>query len=127
MVENELIKAVTAAMEHGSQVIIESFMSGREVTNGIYNTISGVKVLPVTEIVTTNDFFDFEAKYKGESDEITPADLPRELEEKIKSVTFSIYEVLGLTGICRADYIIQNNEHYLIEINNYLKKYYPNY
>ena len=117
MVENELIKAVAAAMEHGSQVIIESFMSGREVTNGIYNTISGVKVLPVTEIVTTNDFFDFEAKYKGESDEITPADLPRELEEKIKSVTFSIYEVLGLTGICRADYIIQNNEPYLIEIN----------
>lgn len=115
--QNELVEAVQNAMEHGSQVIIESFMQGREVTNGIYARKNEIKVLPITEIVTTNDFFDFEAKYKGESDEITPADLSKEMEGKIKSVTHKIYELLGLTGICRADYIIQENEPYLIEIN----------
>jgi len=115
--EDGLKEAILKAMEHGSQVIIESFMAGREVTNGIYRSKEGIKVLPITEIITQNDFFDFEAKYKGESQEITPADLSKDIEEKIKSVTYKIYDTLGLDGICRADYIIQNNEPYLIEIN----------
>ena len=115
--ESKLDDAIKLALTHGTQAIIESFMVGREVTNGIYKGKNGIKVLPITEIVSKNDFFDFDAKYKGESDEITPADLPNELEQRIKSLTKYIYEVLDLDGICRADYIIQNNEPYLIEIN----------
>ncbi len=115
--ESELRTAIQLALKHGTQAIIESFMEGREVTNGIYKGSNGIVVLPITEIVTTNDFFDFEAKYKGESEEITPADLERSMEQKIKAETKRIYEILDLTGICRADYIIQNDAPYLIEIN----------
>jgi D-alanine-D-alanine ligase len=113
----ELTDAVMNAMQHGSQVVVESFMQGREVTNGIYKNINGIKVLPITEIVTNNEFFDFEAKYKGESQEITPANLSKEVTQKVKETTYKIYSVLGLSGICRADYIIQNNDPFLIEIN----------
>lgn len=113
----KLTEAVANAMKHGSQVIVEAFMQGREVTNGIYQNKKGIKVLPITEIVTTHEFFDFEAKYEGKSQEITPADLPDELTQKVKETTHKIYSTLGLSGICRADYIIQNNEPFLIEIN----------
>ena len=115
--ESELKAAVELALLHGTQAIVESFMSGREVTNGIYKGLEGVVSLPVTEIITENDFFDFDAKYKGESNEITPADLPLELTNKIKSVTKEIFELLDLKGIARADYIIQDGAPYLIEIN----------
>jgi len=117
MDESALMAAIDLALKHGSQAIIESFMEGREVTNGIYKGLKGIVVLPITEIVTTNDFFDFDAKYKGESDEITPADLTDEMASKIKAETKRIYELLDLDGMCRADYILQNNEPYLIEIN----------
>lgn len=115
--ESELAAAVKLALTHGTQAIIESFMEGREVTNGVYRNRSGVKVLPITEIVTNNTFFDFNAKYKGESDEITPADLTEDIEQKVKATTKKVYELLDLTGICRADYILKGNEPHLIEIN----------
>ncbi len=115
--EAELKDAVEKAMKHGTQVVVESFMQGREVTNGIYLSKNGIKVLPITEIVTKNEYFDFDAKYNGESDEITPADLSKEIEEKVKQATHKVYSILGLSGICRADYIIQGEEPYLIEIN----------
>lgn len=115
--EEELTDAIELALKHGSQAIIESFMQGREVTNGIYKNIDGIFNLPVTEILSDNDFFDFDAKYNGESNEVTPANLTEELTDKIKATTKNIYEILDLKGICRADYIIQNNEPYLIEIN----------
>jgi len=109
--------AIELALEHGTQAIIESFMQGREVTNGIYKNMQGITVLPITEIVSENDFFDFDAKYKGESNEITPADLPPELAKEIHATTKKIYEILDLSGICRADYIIQEGKPFLIEIN----------
>lgn len=115
--ENDIKSAVDLALKHGTQAIIESFMQGREVTNGVFKGKNGIKTLPITEIVTSNSFFDFDAKYKGESEEITPANLPIEMEQKIKAESKRIYEILDLDGICRADYIIQNNEPYLIEIN----------
>lgn len=115
--EAELKEAIKNAMEHGTQVVVESFMQGREVTNGIYLSKNGIKVLPITEIVTKNEYFDFDAKYNGESEEITPADLSKEIEEKVKQTTHKVYSILGLSGICRADYIIQGEEPYLIEIN----------
>lgn len=115
--ESKLKSAVKLALSHGTKAIVESFMDGREVTNGIYRSTKGIVSLPITEIVTSNGFFDFAAKYKGESNEITPADLSIELTEKIKTVTKEIFELLDMKGIARADYIIQNNEPYLIEIN----------
>ena len=115
--KNELEPAIKLALEHGTQAIIESFMSGREVTNGIYKNKNEIITLPITEIVTTNDFFDFDAKYKGESDEITPADLTEDIVNSVKDVTKQIFEILDLKGIARADYILQDGEPYLIEIN----------
>lgn len=115
--EEALIDAIKLALEHGSQAIIESFMEGREVTNGIYRNQTEIISLPITEIVTENTFFDFEAKYNGASNEITPADLPSKIANKVKATTKKVYEILDLKGIARADYILQNNEPYLIEIN----------
>lgn len=115
--KDELNTAVEFALKHGTQAIIESFMDGREITNGIYRNKKEIIVLPITEIVTGNSFFDFEAKYKGKSNEITPADLTPDLEKKVKEVTEKIYKILDLKGIARADYILQNNEPYLIEVN----------
>ena len=113
----ELESAIKKALEHGTQALIETFMQGREVTNGIYLSKKGIKVLPITEIISDNEFFDFDAKYLGQSKEITPADLPKELETNIKSITKNIYEILDLKGICRVDYIIVDNQPHLIEIN----------
>lgn len=113
----ELKAAIEKALAHGTQALIEAFMKGREVTNGIYLSKKGIKVLPITEIITQNEFFDFDAKYLGQSQEITPANLSKELEVKIKSITKNIYQLLDLKGICRVDYIIVNNQPHLIEIN----------
>jgi D-alanine-D-alanine ligase len=115
--EVELQQAIDLALLHGTQAIVENYLEGREVTNGIYRNVDGFVPLPITEIITTNAFFDFEAKYKGESTEITPADIPIEIENKVKALTTKIVELLDMDGIARADYIIQGDEPYLIEIN----------
>ena len=73
--------------------------------------------MPVTEIVTDNEFFDYEAKYEGKSNEITPARIDKNIYSKIKNLTEKIYLKLNLKGICRVDYIIKNNLPYIIEIN----------
>lgn len=113
----ELLPAIEKAHQHGTEVLIESFMKGREVTNGVYLSANGIKVLPITEIITQNEFFDFDAKYLGESEEITPADLTSEMTNKIKTITKKVYQVLGLKGMCRVDYIIVGNQPHVIEIN----------
>jgi len=115
--QSQLKAAIELALSHGTQAIIESFMQGREFTNGIYKGKNGIKVLPITEIVSENEFFDFNAKYSGESKEITPADLPLDIEKTIKATTQKVYEILDLSGICRADYIVVNDVPHLIEIN----------
>lgn len=114
---DELENAVTKALEHGTQALIESYLQGREVTNGIYKSLRGIHVLPITEIITENDFFDFGAKYNGESSEVTPADLDEKTTIKIKETTLKVYELLDLSGIARADYIIHQGVPHLIEIN----------
>ncbi len=116
-VEGELEAAINLALSHGTQAIIENYLKGREVTNGIYSSKNGIHVLPITEIISENDFFDFDAKYNGESKEITPADLPDDIASKVKSCTKKIVEILDLKGIARADYILQDKEPYFIEIN----------
>ena len=117
--KEDLQPAIKTAFEHGSEVIVEAFLNGRELTNGVYRDSEGVKVLPVTEIISENEFFDYDAKYNGKSDEVTPANISDELTTKIKNLTQSIYSTLGMKGIARVDYIVDSNEiPFVIEINS---------
>lgn len=115
----ELPPAIRYAFLYGNEVIIEANIEGREVTNGIYRNKEGLKTLPITEIISENEYFDYEAKYNGKSKEITPAEISKEHTQKIKSLTSFIYETLSMNGLARMDYIInENNIPFLIEINS---------
>ena len=116
--KKDLKKAIHHAFKHGTQVVIEEFIDGRELTNGVFKSKEGIKVLPVTEIITDNEFFDYAAKYNGESIEVTPADIDSTLTKKIKTLTNHIYDILNLKGIARIDYIVTTKgSPYIIEIN----------
>lgn len=113
-----LIPAINIAFKEANEVIIERFIKGREVTCGCFKIGDEMTTLPLTEVVTTNEFFDYDAKYEGQVDEITPADLPTDLTDKIKSETKKIYDLVGAKGIIRVDYIITgNNIPYMLEVN----------
>ncbi len=114
----DLIPAMEVAFKESSEILVESFLNGREVACGVVRTKKKTIVLPVTEIKSKNEFFDYEAKYTpGRSDEITPADLPCSLGEEIQRLSLRIYELLGCKGIVRVDFIIVNNTPYFLEIN----------
>jgi len=113
-----LSKAILDAFLEGEEVVIESTLVGREVTCGMYSDGKEVIAFPVTEILTDNDFFDYEAKYNGVSNEITPADISNELTLKVQLISKKIYQILDLSSIARVDYIIDsNNEVSVIEVN----------
>ena len=115
----ELNPAIKYAFSYGKEVVIEANIEGREVTNGIYRNKDGIKVLSITEIVSENEYFDYEAKYNGKSKEVTPAEINEEQTQNIKSLTTFIYDTLGMNGLARMDYIInENNLPFLIEINS---------
>lgn len=114
---SQLEKAVSDAFCESSEVIIECFVSGTEVTCGCYKTRQGIQVLPLTEVVTHNEFFDYAAKYKGQVEEITPARISDEMTKKIGEETLLIYDLVGAKGIIRADYIISNQTPVLLEVN----------
>jgi D-alanine-D-alanine ligase len=117
--EADLDRAIDKAFSESDEVMIEAFMEGREVACGVLKTKSGSVVLPVTEIISKNEFFDFEAKYTpGKSDEITPADLPPKVTEKVSGLSSRIYDILGCKGIVRVDFIIIGEEPYFLEINS---------
>ena len=110
--------AIEKAFTEGNEVLIERFIEGTEVTCGCYKTKTKQVVFPVTEVVTENEFFDFNAKYKGEALEITPARLPDELTTVIQQETLRIYDLIGAKGIIRIDYIIPaDNIPVLLDIN----------
>ena len=115
--KNNLIKAIKQAFSYDNKVIIESAINGIEVSCGVYTDGQKVNALPITEIVSENDFFDYEAKYEGKSQEITPARINKKLTEEIQKTTVEIYQKMKLAGICRVDFIIANNQPYIIEIN----------
>ena len=112
-----LQSAIDEAFTEAPEVMIESFISGTEVTCGCYETAEGVQILPLTEVVTQNEFFDYNAKYKGEVEEITPARIPDNIAREIQEQTEQIYRLIGAKGIIRADYIISNNVPVLLEVN----------
>lgn len=116
--ESQLVSAIEKALSESDEVIIEALIEGTEVTNGIYKTKEKAVVLPITEVITENDFFDFEAKYtQGKADEITPARISDDLTQRIKTLTSAIYDILGCKGLVRIDYIIQEGTIFLLEIN----------
>ncbi len=112
-----LLNAIKLAFEHGKEVIIESMLTGTEVTCGIVKINNELKVLGITEIVSENEFFDFQAKYEGKSKEITPARISKEEEEAIHLSVKQIYTQLGIKGVVRIDFMIQEGVPYVIEVN----------
>lgn len=110
--------AIEKAFSEGREVVLERFIAGTEVTCGCYKTTHKEVVFPLTEVVTSNEFFDYDAKYNGQVDEITPARLSEELTKKIQQETSRIYDILGAKGIIRIDYIITaEGTPMLLEIN----------
>ncbi|MCQ2958819.1 MAG: D-alanine--D-alanine ligase [Bacteroidales bacterium] len=118
-VVEDMVPAIKKAFEEDTEVIIERFVKGIEVSVGAYEVEDGVHVLPITEIQTKNEFFDYQAKYEaGYSQEITPAQLPEKITAACKEETAKIYKCLGCFGICRVDFIIsQNGDMNFLEIN----------
>lgn len=115
--ENQVSEAIENAFKEGTEVLCESSLNGREVTVGVYQLNGEIKVLPVTEIISEAEYFDWAAKYEGASQEITPADLETSIYEEVQRVTGEIYSALGMKGIARIDYIIQDGTPFVIEIN----------
>lgn len=116
--EDDIQPALEAAFAESDDVMIEAFMDGIELANGCYKTKEKSVVFPITEVVSDNEFFDYNAKYKGEVTEITPARLSPELTERVKKLTSAIYDILGCKGIVRIDYIITEGEKInMLEIN----------
>ena len=113
----ELKPALNKALKEDNEILIESYLSGREVTVGVYKLNGKIEVLPITEIISENDFFDYKAKYEGESDEITPAKLPIDLEIKVKKDALNLYTKLNLKGITRTEFIFEKNIPYFLETN----------
>jgi D-alanine--D-alanine ligase len=110
--------AIEKAFIEAPEVMIEAYMEGTEVTCGCYKTKNKEVVFPITEVVTENEFFDYDAKYNGQVSEITPARISDDLTERVKLLTSAIYDILGCYGLIRIDYIItEGNKINLLEVN----------
>ena len=110
--------AIALAFAEGAEVMVEAFMAGTEITCGVYKTKTKSHVFPITEVVSENEFFDFDAKYKGQVQEITPARISDALTERVHKLTSAIYDILGCKGIVRIDYIISEGDVInLLEVN----------
>ncbi len=116
--ESELDEAIQKAMNESPEVIIEQFIEGNEFSCGVVRTKKRKIVLPVTEVIPRNEFFDYEAKYQpGMADEYTPARISKELTDKIQSLSSRIYDLCSCRGIVRIDYILKDNTFYFLEVN----------
>jgi D-alanine-D-alanine ligase len=115
--KENLQNALDVAFKEDDEVIIESFLDGTEVSVGVINYKGEIVVLPITEIVSENDFFDYEAKYLGQSQEITPARIDDNKTKMVKTLAKKVYEVLKLEGFSRSEYIFKNGEPHLLEVN----------
>lgn len=115
---DELPLAIEKAFAEGNEVMVEALMTGTEVTCGMYRTREKEVVFPITEVVTANEFFDYDAKYNGQVEEITPARLPDEWTKNIQNQTRKIYSALNAKGIIRVDYIVESSGKInLLEVN----------
>jgi len=117
---DELPDALTKAFKEDTQVLVEEFIQGREFSIGVYNTRGGIKVLPATEVIPSNDFFDYEAKYTpGATEEITPGRMTEEEKSRVERIVTDIYLRLNCKGMVRIDYFLQKDtsNFYFVEIN----------
>ena len=115
--KTELNSALEGALKEDNELLIEAALEGREITVGVLERKGKIEVLPITEIISENDFFDYEAKYEGKSQEITPAKLPLEWEKAAKKMAEKIYKTMGLRGITRTEFIFIDGVPHLLEIN----------
>lgn len=114
----EMPLAIEKAFAEGKEVMVEALMTGTEVTCGMYRTREKEVVFPITEVVTANEFFDYDAKYNGQVEEITPARLSEEWTRNVQNETRKIYSALNAKGIIRVDYIIEpSGKINLLEVN----------
>lgn len=110
--------AIQKAFNESDEILIEAFMAGTEITCGCYKTKQKEVVFPITEVVTHNEFFDYDAKYNGQVEEITPARISADIAQRVSLLTSAIYDILDCSGIIRVDYIITEGEKInLLEVN----------
>ena len=115
--KEELIPAIEKAFEEDHEILIEAFLDGTEISVGVIQYQGRTLVLPMTEIVSENDFFDYEAKYLGKSQEITPARIDENTRQKVLAMAQKAYEVLQMKGFSRSEFIIVNSEPFMLEMN----------
>jgi len=115
--QQNLLAAIQKAFSEDSEILIESFLEGTEVSVGVIQFAGQIKVLPITEIVSDNDFFDYEAKYEGKSQEITPARLSEETKLRVEEEARKVYQILQMSGFSRSEFIIVNDEPHFLEMN----------
>ena len=106
----DVVPAIEKAFAEGDEVICEAEMKGIEITCGVYKTKNKAVAFPITEVVTSNEFFDYDAKYNGQVEEITPARIPDSVRDEVQALTLKIYDILGCQGIIRVDYILTGDE-----------------
>ncbi len=116
--ENELTDAINKAFEFDDEILIESFLDGIEVSVGVMTYQKNIKVFGITELITENDFFDYDAKYNGNSKEITPANISEKQKQIVTNLSIKIYKKLGMKGFTRSEFIIINDMAYFLEINS---------
>lgn len=116
--QQDLLPAIQNAFNFDNEVLIEEYLKGTEVTCGVITINGQITPMPVTEIRSKSEFFDYKAKYEGHSKEITPAEIGVELTTKIQTTSAFIYKQLGFKGMCRIDYIITGSEYYMLEVNS---------
>ena len=116
--KDQLAPAIRKAMLESSEIMVEQFLEGTEISIGVYKTRDKSVVLPATEVVTNNEFFDYDAKYNGQVEEITPARLPEDVTRRVREITSHIYDILHCNGIIRIDYIIsKEGKISMLEVN----------
>ena len=115
--KKDLKEGIFSALKEDSELIIESALEGPEISVGVYTKNDKVIVLPATEIISKNDFFDYQAKYEGKSEEITPAKLDPRMIEKVNQIIQELYVKLELKGVCRSEFILVDGNPHLLEIN----------
>ena len=116
--KEELIKSIVNSFKIDNEILIESFLDGIEVSVGVMNYKNNIEVFGITELVTDNDFFDYEAKYNGKSKEITPANISEVQKNNVIEISKKIYRKLGMKGFSRSEFIFVGNTPYFLEINS---------
>lgn len=115
--KEDLKAAIEISFKEDDEIIIEQFLDGVEVSVGVISYKGETKVLPITEIISENDFFDYQAKYEGKSQEITPARISKDYETKVTREAKKVYEILKMKGFSRSEFIFKNDEPFLLEMN----------